>query len=259
MAEPPAPGASAAPSGAGSHAGPTVPSPEEGVARTHHDAGPHPVRVAALAVAVTLALLVLTQVFLVRMFHVPSASMEPTLRPGDRVAVGLWAPGPLALERGDVVVFEDTQAWLTGAEALQADPLHAALQLVSPGAGEGHLVKRVIGLPGDTVAWRPGWEHLQVDGRPLPEPYLAGEPAEEAFEVTVPEGRLFVLGDHRAASQDSRQHRDGPGGGFVAVDDVVGRVEAVVWPPARIGGLDDAAPEGGDPDVGAVGDPGEGR
>lgn len=254
MAEPADPGASAAPSGAGSHAGPAASASAAAGVSPPHDAGPHPGRVAALAMALTLALLVLAQVFLVRMFHVPSASMEPTLLPGDRVAVGLWAPGPLALERGDVVVFQDTQAWLAGAEALQADPLHAALQLVSPGAGDGHLVKRVVGLPGDTVAWRPGWEHLQVDGRPLPEPYLAGEPAEEAFEVTVPEGRLFVLGDHRAASQDSRQHRDGPGGGFVAVDDVVGRVEAVVWPPARIGGLDDA-PEGGDP----AEDPGEGR
>ena len=237
MAEP------SAPSGAGSHAGRAVPSSTDGAARHHDDGGPHPVRAVALAVGLTLALLVLVQVFLVRMFHVPSASMEPTLQPGDRVAVGLWAPGPLALERGDVVVFEDTQAWLAGAEAVQADPLHAALQVISPGAGEGHLVKRVIGLPGDTVAWRPGWEHLEVDGRPLPEPYLAGAPAQEAFEVTVPEGRLFVLGDHREASQDSRQHRDGPGGGFVAVDDVVGRVEAVVWPPARIGGVPEATGE----------------
>lgn len=237
MAEP------SAPSGAGSHAGRAVPSSTDGAARPHDDGGPHPVRAVALAVGLTLALLVLAQVFLVRMFHVPSASMEPTLQPGDRVVVGLWAPGPLALEHGDVVVFEDTQAWLAGAEAVQADPLHAALQVISPGAGEGHLVKRVIGLPGDTVAWRPGWEHLEVDGRPLPEPYLAGAPAQEAFEVTVPEGRLFVLGDHREASQDSRQHRDGPGGGFVAVDDVVGRVEAVVWPPARIGGVPEAPGE----------------
>lgn len=235
---------SSVPSGAGSHADLAVPSPTDGAARPHDDGGPHPVRAAALAVALTLALLVLAQVFLVRMFHVPSASMEPTLQPGDRVAVGLWAPGPLALERGDVVVFEDTQAWLAGAEAVQADPLHAALQVVSPGSGEGHLVKRVVGLPGDTVAWRPGWDHVEVDGRPLPEPYLAGAPAQEAFEVTVPEGRLFVLGDHREASQDSRQHGDGPGGGFVAVDDVVGRVEAVVWPPARIGTMPDVTEEG---------------
>lgn len=197
----------------------------------------HPLRAAAVTVAVTLALLLAVQLLLVRMFAIPSASMEPTLRPGDRVAVDLLVPGPLELRRGDVVVFRDARGWLAGAEAVHADPLHAAVAALGLGTQEGHLVKRVVGLPGDRVRWSPEDARLEVNGVPVDEPYVAGPAAQEAFDVVVPDGGLWVLGDHRSASQDSRQHQHGPGGGMVSVDDVVGRVEGVVWPLDRAGAV----------------------
>ncbi|MDY6054302.1 signal peptidase I [Micrococcus sp.] len=196
-----------------------------------------PWRAVLVAALTTLAVLALLQAFVVRMFLVPSASMEPTLEPGDRIAVSLLPPAPGGLHRGDVVVFTDTKGWLTGDDARWADPLRVAASLVGADQGRRHVVKRVVGLPGDTVRWQPGWEHLQVNGADLDEPYLANGLAGEGpgFDVTVPEGRLWVLGDHRAVSQDSRQHREGPGGGFVAEEDVLGRAVAVVWPLDRVG------------------------
>lgn len=217
------------PSGTGAHAAPAD------AGRAVGRAAGHPLRVAAITLAFTLALLLVLQLSVVRMFRIPSASMEPTLVPGDRVAVDLLTPGPGELHRGDVVVFRDARAWLAGTEAEQTDPLGALAGLVGADSPEGHLVKRVIGLPGDRVRWSPGQGRLEVNGRPVDEPYLAGEVAEEPFDVTVPAGSLWVMGDHREASQDSRQHQDGPGSGFVAADDVVGRVAAVVWPLGRVG------------------------
>ena len=217
----PDPAISPTPSGAGSHAafdaalgaGPgAVPaSPAEGPP----DRGP--LRAVLAAVAVTVLACVLAWAFLARMYAIPSSSMEPGLRAGDRVVATLLTPEPYPVRRGDVVVFQDTKGWLPGG---------------------GHVIKRVVGLPGDTVSWAPGEPSLRVNGAAVAEPYLAaGEaPAQEAFEVTVPAGRLWVLGDHRSASADSRAHRAGPGSGFVALDDVVGRARFVVWPLDRIGG-----------------------
>ncbi len=181
-------------------------------------------RTALIAAAVTVLACVLAWAFLARMYAIPSSSMEPGLRAGDRVVATLLTPDPFPVRRGDVVVFEDTKGWLPGG---------------------GHVIKRAVGLPGDIVSWTPGEETLRVNGVPVEEPYLApGEtPAQEAFEVTVPAGRLWVLGDHRSASADSRAHLTGPGGGFVALDDVVGRARLVVWPLDRIGGA------GADPDA----------
>ncbi len=181
-------------------------------------------RTALIAAAVTVLACVLAWAFLARMYAIPSSSMEPGLQAGDRVVATLLTPDPFPVRRGDVVVFEDTKGWLPGG---------------------GHVIKRAVGLPGDIVSWTPGEETLRVNGVPVEEPYLApGEtPAQEAFEVTVPEGRLWVLGDHRSASADSRAHRAGPGGGFVALDDVVGRARFVVWPLDRVGGA------GADPDA----------
>ena len=173
-----------------------------------------------LVVIVLVALLVSwgVRTFLVRSFSIPSASMEQTLLIGDRILVNELVPGVMDLHRGDVVVFEDPGGWLA--------------------AGEGDdLVKRVIGLPGDTVSCCDSEGRLRVNGEPLDEPYLdvpEGDPASlTPFEVTVPDGALWVMGDNRERSADSRSHVTGPYEGFVPLDHVVGRATVVFWPLGR--------------------------
>lgn len=159
--------------------------------------------------------------FLVRSFSIPSGSMEQTLMIGDRILVNELAPRVLPLHRGDVVVFEDPGGWLGYGNAAGQD-----------------LVKRVVGLPGDHVSCCDVDGHVLVNGEPLDEPYLTlvdGGPRASAtdFDVTVPDGALWVLGDNRDRSADSRAHRTGPYEGFVPVDDVIGRAFVVAWPIDR--------------------------
>jgi signal peptidase I len=159
--------------------------------------------------------------FLVRSFSIPSGSMEQTLMIGDRILVNELAPRVLPLHRGDVVVFVDPGGWLGYGDAAGQD-----------------LVKRVVGLPGDHVSCCDADGHVLVNGEPLDEPYLTlvdGGPRASAtdFDVTVPEGALWVLGDNRDRSADSRAHQTGPYEGFVPVDDVIGRAFVVAWPIDR--------------------------
>lgn len=196
-------------------------------------------------VAVVLLISGLVRLFLVRVYHIPSESMEQTLQVGDRVAVSLLVPRVMDLRRGDVVVFRDTKGWLP---AVNDDgPLTAALRVAGlvPEPAEENVVKRVVGLPGDHVSWQQGDAGLTVNGVEVSEPYLfpGDAPSVEPFDVVVPKGGLWVLGDHRSRSADSRAHQDGPGAGFVSVDDLVGRAEARVWPVTRWGSA------GSDPDA----------
>ena len=187
--------------------------------------------VGLVILAVLVAALVL-KACVVRTFVIPSASMEPTLRAGDRVAVSLITD---EVRRGDVIVFEDTKGWLPAPPPRSAMMNAVRFLGLAPATGDEHLAKRVVGLPGDTVSHRPGEPWRRVNGVPLSEPYLHADApaADRAFEVQVPPGRLWVLGDHRTCSVDSRHHRGGPGDGFVSLDDVVGPVEARVWPIDR--------------------------
>ncbi|MDO5634973.1 MAG: signal peptidase I [Micrococcus sp.] len=198
----------------------------------------------ALATVLTVFLVAwVISTWFLRVFIIPSTSMEPTLHEGDRVAVSVQSD-PDDLRRGDVVVFADTKAWLP---TPQPHPVLTALRGlgVLPESGEAHLAKRVIGLPGDRISYTAGQAALRVNGTELDEPYLWDhEVAETSFDVVVPPGQLWVLGDHRAASADSRDHQDGPGGGFVSAHDVVGRAWAVVWPLERLGPV--PQPETGD-------------
>ena len=246
MAEP------SAPSGAGSHAARAVPSSTDGAARPHDDGGPHPVRAVALAVGLTLALLVLVQVFLVRMFHVPSASMEPTLQPVDRVRVDAAAAGRQGLRHGDVVVFDGAGSL---APYRSAGSLERGLEDVARwwgvGAAEDVFVKRVLALPGDRLECCAPDGRLLREGEPLDEPYLgrpvtADEPAAAGtWSFEVPDGRMVVLGDHRAASRDSRALLGAPGGGLIPLERVEGRAAEIVWPLSRRGTMD--APSGDTP------------
>jgi signal peptidase I len=181
----------------------------------------------------------LIKTFLVRSFYIPSGSMENTLQVDDRILVNELAPKVVPLSNGDVVVFEDPGGWLP-APVDDSTPLETALSAIGLAAtdSDNHLIKRVIGLPGDTVACCDPFGHLTVNGVPLEEPYAflptktsAAAPA--SFEVVVPQGMIWVMGDNRYNSKDSVFHRDEAGGGFVPLANVVGTAFVINWPASR--------------------------
>ena len=194
--------------------------------------------------AVALLVMMLVRGFLVQSFYVPSGSMQPTIEPGDRILVNKVVSGD-ALRRGDVVVFDGTRTF--GAERWGPRPaegivgrfLSGVAAVVGVHVGEQDFVKRIIGLPGDRVACCDSQGRVTVNDVPVDEDYLAtgDEPSELTFEVTVPAGRLWVMGDHRSASSDSRAHLGEEGYGTVKVSDVVGRAAVTYWPLSRLGGF----------------------
>jgi signal peptidase I len=197
-----------------------------------------------LMLAVALLVMALVRGFLVQSFYVPSGSMEPTIVPGDRILVNKLVAGS-SLQRGDVVVFDGTTTFAAAERKPHEDKgiigrvLAGAASLLGVQLGEEDFVKRVIGLPGDHVVCCAPDGRLEVNGTPVSEPYIepGDKPSELTFDVTVPAGRLWVMGDHRGDSADSRSHLGDPGGGTVSVDDVVGRTVARYWPLGRIGGF----------------------
>ncbi|GAA3670063.1 hypothetical protein GCM10023081_05460 [Arthrobacter ginkgonis] len=191
---------------------------------------------------IALVLSFVIKTFFFRAFYIPSGSMEPTLEINDRIFVNLLVPGPFELERGDVVVFKDTKGWLGETDPVEVNPVSGFLAFVGllPDSSQQHLVKRVIGLPGDTVECCGPDGRILVNGEPVTEPYVwpGAAPSDEEFSVTVPQDQLWVLGDHRDASADSRYHED-IDGGFVDIGDVEGKTTVIAWPLARIGIVSD--------------------
>ncbi|MGC5617462.1 signal peptidase I [Georgenia sp. Z1491] len=199
-------------------------------------------RETAIVVVCALVLSVLIKTFLVQAFYIPSGSMEETLEVGDRVMVSKLTPGPFDLERGDIVVFLDPGGWLEEEPEQSTNPVRRAVTdsltfvgILPQDAGQ-HLIKRAVGLPGDTVTCCDADGRLMVNGEPVDEPYLApgANPSSLEFEVVVPEGHLWVMGDNRDNSADSRAHMGGPGGGFIPIDNVVGTAFATVWPLSNV-------------------------
>ncbi|PRY18601.1 signal peptidase I [Kineococcus rhizosphaerae] len=198
------------------------------------------VKEVVLVVAVALVVSLVVKTFLLQAFFIPSQSMEQTLDIGDRVIVSKLSPGPFELHRGDVVVFSDPGGWLPETTPTQRGPVGTAvaeaLTFVGllPEDSDDHLIKRVIGLPGDHVVCCDASGRLTVNDTPVDESaYLADGvvPSSTTFDVTVPAGQLWVMGDNRAESADSRYNGDSqPYHGFVPIDLVVGRAYAVVWP-----------------------------
>jgi signal peptidase I len=194
-------------------------------------------------VITALVISVLIKTFLIQAFYIPSGSMENTLLVNDRVLVNKLADKPDEIHRGDVVVFRDPGGWLNGpgegsSRGGVVGLIRDGLVFVglAPAAGEEDLIKRVIGVGGDKVECCDDKGRITVNGVALDEPYLypGDVPSSEPFgPVTVPEGELWVMGDHRSVSEDSRAHREQPGKGFVPVDDVIGRAFTVVWPLDR--------------------------
>ncbi|WP_306231229.1 signal peptidase I [Agrococcus beijingensis] len=199
---------------------------------------------------VALLISFLVKTFLIRPFWIPSESMNDTLQVDDRIIVSLLTPTVVPVERGDVLVFEDPGGWLPETarepdETGLAGAVDWFLTFVglAPEDDHGYLIKRVIGLPGDRVQCCNDFGQLTVNGVPLDEPYLhrdtQSEPASTMpFDVEVPEGHLWVMGDNRNHSGDSRAHMDAPGGGFVPMQTVVGRAVVISWPIERWTWLD---------------------
>lgn len=206
-----------------------------------------------VAVIIVIAALVsfLVKTFVVRSFFIPSASMERTLLVDDRILVDELTPRWTGYSRGDVVVFQDPGGWLDGIpQAPARPPLVEAVDWVltfvglSTSDAQDHLVKRLIGLPGDHVVCCNALGQITVNGAPIDElSYLnlpEGDTAasNEPFDVVVPDDSLWLLGDNRDRSRDSRAHQDLPSGGFVPVENVVGKAFFTTWPLNRMGVID---------------------
>jgi len=189
----------------------------------------------ALLLGIALVLAILIKAFLMQAFYIPSASMNDTLVENDRILVqkvSYWGGG--GPERGDVVVFSDPGGWLDPADsATPGNPVSRVLETFGLYPTGGHLVKRVIGVGGDEVKCCDAQGRITVNDVPLNErSYLAAgqQPSMIDFDVKVKPGYVWVQGDNRSNSADSRVHLGDPGGGQVPADDVVGKVFAVVWP-----------------------------
>jgi len=189
--------------------------------------------------------------FIVRSFYIPSASMERTLLIDDRILVDELTPRWTGYERGDVVVFQDPGGWLDPQPQTPAQPpLVQAVDWVltfigvSASDSQDHLVKRVIGLPGDHVVCCNALGQITINGAPIDELSYLNLPdgdtaaSNEPFDVVVPDESLWLLGDNRDRSRDARAHQDLPGGGFVPVSNVVGKAFLTTWPFSRIGAIE---------------------
>jgi len=190
-----------------------------------------------LLLVIALVVSAIVKTFFVQMFFVPSGSMMPLFVDDDRILVqkiSYWTGG---VQRGDVVVFDDPGGqWLGSEGAPYLTTLQKGLSELGLYPTGGHLVKRVIGIGGDHVVCCDAKGRVTVNGVPLEEKsYIikGAAPSVPRFDVHVPQGRLWVMGDNRSNSEDSRYHTDLPGGGTVPEDDVVGKVWAIVWPFGR--------------------------
>jgi signal peptidase I len=198
----------------------------------------------------TLVASFVLKTFVIQSFYIPSQSMEPTLLIQDRVIVSKLAPGPLDVHRGDVVVFHDPGGWSDVTTTLPGDSgagawLHGFAEALglAPSNSDDFLIKRVIGLPGDEVVCESEAGPLRVNGTPIEEPYVAGgagaacraaTAAGTEFSAVVPEDAVWVMGDNRGDSRDSRYHQSEALRGAVALDDVVGVAQLRLWPFSRL-------------------------
>lgn len=189
-------------------------------------------------VVVALVVSLFIKSFLVQFFYIPSGSMENTLQIKDRVAVNKVPFISNNIKRGDVVVFRDPNNWLPEIVDYSTNKYVAKAKSalvtvgVLPNPAKQYLVKRVIGVGGDRVVCCTKDGNLTVNGVEVIEPYIfaGNKPSEMNFDVTVPKGKLWVMGDHRGASADSRYHQEDINKGFVPVSKVSGRVVGVIWP-----------------------------
>lgn len=193
----------------------------------------------AIIIVCALILSALVRAFLVQAFYVPSGSMEDTLKVSDRILASKITTTTSGVSRGEIVVFKDPGDWLEDPPP-PADGLSGAVRsgltfvgLLPSDTGQD-LVKRVIGVAGDRVACCDATGHIVLNGVPLVEDYMIAPTDQVRFDIIVPEGSVFVMGDNRGNSRDSRFHLEENNGG-VPVGNVVGRVFLVVWPLSQLG------------------------
>jgi signal peptidase I len=202
-----------------------------------------------IIVVSAIILMLLVKAFVVQVYRIPSSSMEDTLLTGDRVLVNKLVYHFRGIDRGDIVVFSGQGSWgtVTGAPdpAPPSNPVLRAVENVLADIGvystQTYYIKRVIGLPGDHVACCTNGK-MTVNGVPLNETsYLfpGASPSDQPFSVIVPPGRLWVMGDNRAISDDSRGHMltGFPQDGTVPENEVAGRAFLIIWPPSQFGDL----------------------
>jgi signal peptidase I len=198
-----------------------------------------------ILVIIALALAFILKTFLIQAFFIPSGSMENTLQIGDRVMVNKLAYTFGDIERGDIVVFSGVDSWDPEIEVADSgNPITDSLRSIAGAFGfaaspnEKDYIKRVIGLPGDHVECCDKQGRIMVNGIPIDETeylYNDNKPSDDTFDIVVPDDRLWVMGDHRSASADSRAHIGDPGGGAIPIDSVVGRAFVVIWPVSDMG------------------------
>lgn len=195
-----------------------------------------------------LFLSIIVKTFFVQFFYIPSGSMENTLLVNDRVGVNKFAALYSDVRRGEVVVFRDPAEWLgtPSSESIGLPKIiKDALVFVGviPDPAKQYLIKRVIGVGGDRVVCCNPDGKIEVNGTAINEPYVypGNAPSESEFDVSVPQGFVWVMGDHRGASADSRFHTDDPNNGMVPLDKVTGRALFVIWPISSIKVLDAGA------------------
>jgi len=197
----------------------------------------------ALFVFALLIMLVI-KTYMIQAFFIPSSSMENTLDIGDKVLVNKLIYHFRPIDRGDIVVFNGEGSWDPPAPPGSSDPIvrwasefgHAVVGLFGISPGVHDYIKRVIGLPGDHVVCCDARGRITVNGTPLNERsylYPQNVPSMNKFNIIVPPGRLWVMGDHRNVSYDSRGHMEDPGNGTVPESQVVGRAFMILWPPSR--------------------------
>ena len=199
-----------------------------------------------ILIIVALAVSIVIKTFLVQFFFIPSGSMENTLQINDRVAVNKVPFIGKSIKRGDVVVFRDPDNWLPEPYVGDQNKFIAKIKDafvavgVLPNPTKQYLVKRVIGVAGDKVECCSKDKKLMINGVEIEEPYIfAGNAASDTnFNVTVPAGKVWVMGDHRGASADSRFHQDDINNGMVPNSKITGKVVGIIWPIKNLGIVD---------------------
>ena len=199
-----------------------------------------------ILIIVALAVSIVLKTFLVQFFYIPSGSMENTLQINDRVAVNKVPFIGKSIKRGDVVVFRDPDNWLPEPYVGDQNKFIAKIKDgfvavgVLPNPAKQYLVKRVIGVAGDKVECCSKDKKLMINGVEIDEPYIfAGNTASDTnFNVTVPAGKVWVMGDHRGASADSRFHQDDINNGMVPNSKITGKVVGIIWPIKHLGIVD---------------------
>jgi signal peptidase I len=193
-----------------------------------------------ILIAVALLLAVIIKTFAIQAFWIPSGSMENTLEINDRVLVNKIVYHTRDIHRGDIVVFNGDGSWDPGTVPVTGNIFQQFAAGFASMFGFGHpgdiLIKRVIGIPGDHVACCDAQGRVTVNGVPLNEQsylYPGSAPSLSRFNITVPAGRLWVMGDNRFWSDDSRDHQGDPGGGTIPESAVIGRAFIIIWPPSR--------------------------